>query len=161
MLHGLARRRAEVEVERDAGVELDVLERARERFRRGSQAIAIGVERTGKDQRQAGRAIFEILKCLRVGGGRIGMVDPLKNLPRPRRPPGDRLCPRRARIKRLDAQPVISLADQPLVESGAFERSLDQFAPFRLRSSAGIQRPGEVRQSCGQNGTVGPIRPLS
>ncbi len=150
MLHGLARRRAEIEVERDTGVELDVLERTRKRLGRGSKTVAVGVERPGKDQRQPGRAVFEILKCLRVGGSRIGMVDPLKNLPGPRRPAGDRLCPCRAWIKRFDAQPVISLADQPLVESGTLERSLDERAPFRLRRRREFSGQGKIVSHMGK-----------
>ena len=156
MLHGGARRRAEIEVDGDAGVELDAVEHARQRRRRRIQAIAIGVERAGEHQRQPGRAILQVLQRLRVGGRRIGMVDPLHQGPgRPRRAPGDRLGPGRARIKRLDPQPVIGLADQALLERGALERGLDQLAPFRLAGRRKFGGEGEFVGHWPENGTVG------
>ncbi len=133
MLHGVACRRAEVEIDGDAGVERDAVEQTRQCFRRGIEAIAIGVERTGEHQRQPGGAVLKVLQRLRVGDFRIGMIDPLHQRPgRPGLPPGDHAGAGRARIKRLDPQPVIGLADQTLVERRAFERRLDQFAPFGL-----------------------------
>ena len=127
------------------------------------QAVTIRVERAGEYQREAGRAIFKIVKRLRVGCRRVGMIDALDNLPRLRRPSGDRLGARRARIKRLDAQAVISPADQPLVEISALERGIDQLAPFRVGCRREFARQGEsgARQSCRQNGTgpaQGPLR---
>ena len=59
------------------------ISRARARaFRRGGKAIAIGVKRAGEYQGQTGRAIFQIVKRLRVGCGRVGMIDALDHLPR-------------------------------------------------------------------------------
>ena len=63
--------------------------------------------------------------------------------------PGDGLGAGRARIERLDAQAVIGLADQPLVERGAFQRRLDQLAPVRLRWWREIRRRGEGRSVIG------------
>ncbi len=68
----------------------------------------------------------------RLASGGIGVVDPLHDAPGPGGPPGDRLCALGARVKRLDAQPVIGLADELLVELGALERGLDQPPPRRL-----------------------------
>ena len=59
------------------------------------------------------------------------MIDALHDRPgRAGRASGDRFGADRARVKRLDPQAVIGLAHQPLVEGGAFERRIDQFAPF-------------------------------
>ena len=130
--------------------------------RRGIEAVAVGVERAGEHQRQPGRAVFQILQRLRIGRRRIGMIDPLHQRPgRARRAPGDRLGARRARIERLDAQAVIGLADQPLVERGALERRLDQLAPVRLAGRREIRRRGEGRRSSAQIATVGAVPPLS
>jgi hypothetical protein len=117
MLHGVARRRAEVEVDDDAGIELDAVEHARQRCRRRIETITIGGNRAGHDQSQPVRTVLQILQGLRVGSGRVGMIDPLHQRPRRARcPPGNRLCPGRARIQRLDPQAVIGLADEPLLE---------------------------------------------
>ena len=75
MLHGVARRRAQVEVDGDAGIELDAVEHARERLRRSVEPVAVGVERAGEHQRQAGGAVFQVVQRLCVGGRRIGMID--------------------------------------------------------------------------------------
>ena len=105
---------------------------ALERLRRGIEAIAIGVERAGEHQRQPGRAVFQVLQRLLVGRLRIGMVDALHHRPGGAGlASGDRLGARRARIKRLDPQAVIGLADQPLVERRALSA-----ASTSLRHSA-------------------------
>ena len=53
------------------------------------QPEAVRATAAGEHQRQARRAIFEIVQRLRIGLRRIGMVDPLHDLPRRggRRPP--------------------------------------------------------------------------
>ena len=95
--------------------------------------VAAGCRRSGKDQTQAGRTIFQILQCLHVRSGRVGVVEALHQGPgRARRAPGNRFCPRRASIERFDPQAVVSMGHQPLVESGTLERGVDQLAPLRL-----------------------------
>src|SRR5665647_1328458 len=76
VLHGSAGRGAEIEVDGNAGIEFDVLEHALDHRRRCVQAIAVGVERTGENQSQAGRAVFEVLKRSLVGRRRIDHPDP-------------------------------------------------------------------------------------
>ena len=95
------------------------------------------------DQRQPGRAVFEICRpvCWLLtdrDDRRAACTGP----GRARLRAGDRLCAGGARVKRLDAQAVIGLADQPLVERGAFERRLDQPAPFVARRWREIRRRG-------------------
>ena len=132
-LHDIARRWAEIEIDGDTGIEFDPVQHAGERDRRRVKAIAIGIDRSGHDQGQPGGAVLQILQRLRVGGFRVGMIDPLHHRPgRARCAPGDRRRPRRARIERVDAQSVIGLADQTLLERGALERGIDQLAPVRL-----------------------------
>ena len=90
------------------------------------------------------------------------MVDPLHQGPgRARRAPGDRICPNRARVKRLDPQPVIGLGDQALLERGALEGSLDKLAPFRLAGRRKLSREGEFVGHWLENGTVGMVALLS
>ena len=93
--------RAEIEIERDAGIEVNAVERARDRLIRRGEPVAVGADRAGEDQREPGRAVLEIVQRLRIGRRRIGMVDALHD--RPRRAgcaPGDRAalrpCGRRA-----------------------------------------------------------------
>ena len=71
----------DVEVDDDAGVEIDAVEHALQRFERAVEAVAIGVDRALADERQPGRAVFQIVQRLLVGGGRIGMIDALHALP--------------------------------------------------------------------------------
>ena len=47
----------------------------------GSQPEAMGAIGAGKHQRQPGGAVFEIVQRLRIGVRRIGMIDPLHDLP--------------------------------------------------------------------------------
>ncbi len=84
--------RAEIEVERDAGVEMHAVERARDRRLGGVETVAVGADRAGEHEREPGRAVLEIVQRLRIGGRRIGMVDALHDRPGgARRAGGDRL----------------------------------------------------------------------
>ena len=126
----IARRRAEVEVDGDAGVERDAVEHPRECRGRGVEAESVGADRAGEHQRQAARAVLEVLQRLAIGGRRIGMVDPLHQGPcRARRAAGDRQRVARARVKRLDRQLVVGARDE-LVERRALERAVDQLEPL-------------------------------
>ena len=60
-LPGVLGRRAEIEIERDAGVEMDAVERARNSLSGCRKTIAVAADRPGKDEGEAGRAILEIV----------------------------------------------------------------------------------------------------
>jgi len=62
-----------------------------DRLGRGVEAKAIGTIGAREYQRQTGSAVLEVVKRLRVGRCRIGMIDALHDLPwRSGRPPSDR-----------------------------------------------------------------------
>ncbi len=126
--------RADVEIDGDAGIEIDAVEHAGERFGRAADAIAVGVERSGADERQPGRAVFEIVQRQRIGRRGIGMIDALHDRPRlPRGAARDRYCAGSAGVKWVDGQAVIGPGDQPLLEWRAFEHAIHQLAPLLLR----------------------------
>ena len=157
----MPRRRAEIEVDGDAGVEIDAVEHAGQRCRRRVKAKAVGADRTGEDQNQAGRAVFQIVERLRVGGRRIGMIDALHHRPgRARRAAGERLRGGGALVERLDGQAVIGLALKPL-ERRALEHGIDQLAPIvarRWRKIAG-ERQGFSGSVIAAKCHAGPRRP--
>ena len=63
---GILGLRAEIEVERDAGIEMDAVEHARERRPRSrGEPVAVGADRAGEDEREPGRAVLEIVQRLR------------------------------------------------------------------------------------------------
>ena len=115
-------------------VEFDAVERARQRRRStASSPKPLALDRTGEDQNQPGRAVFQIVERLRIGGRRIGMVDPLHQRPgRARRAAGHGARGGRAFIKRFDGQAVIGPADQPL-ERRALKHGVNELAPVVLR----------------------------
>ena len=71
--------RAQIELDRDAGIEQHTIEHACDRVRH--QPIAMGADRTDADQHEPVGAVLEILQRLRVGGGRIGVVNTRHHLP--------------------------------------------------------------------------------
>ena len=76
---------------RDPGIEENAVENLLDRFRRWLQSKAMGAIGAGEHQRQPGRAVLEIVQRLRVGVCRVGMIDPLHDLPgRGRGAAGDR-----------------------------------------------------------------------
>jgi hypothetical protein len=90
----------------------------------------------GEHECQTRRAVLQIVQRLRVGCLRIGMIDPLHNLPgRCRSTAGDRHNPLGTAVDRIDLQPVGRLADQ-FLERRALQHPVDQLAPVvkgRLR----------------------------
>ncbi len=120
MPNDVARQRAQVEVDGDAGIENDAIEHAGERFRRRIEAVAVGTHRAGADVSQASRASGEIVQRFGIGGRGIGVIDPLHDLPgRARRTACDWGRFARARMKRLDRDPVIGLGDKSFLEARA------------------------------------------
>ena len=55
---------ADVEVDRDAGIEIDAVEHAFERLARSVEAVAVRVERAREHERQPGRAVLQIVQRL-------------------------------------------------------------------------------------------------
>ena len=78
---GIPGLRSEIELDRNTGVPMHVLEPARDRRFRRRDAKPVRADRTGKNHAQPGRAILEILARLLVGGGWIGVIDALQDLP--------------------------------------------------------------------------------
>ena len=76
--------RMHVEADVDA-VERHVVQRDRQRFGLGGQAVAEGVRRALENQRKTGRALVDVLQRLPVGAVRIGIVDALRHDPRRQR----------------------------------------------------------------------------
>ena len=97
MLHGVARRRAQVEIDGDAHRARRCRERAPNVSGDRVKPVAVGVERAGEYQRQSGRAVFQILERLRVGGGRDRDDRPAASPSRARRRAGRRPAWRRPR----------------------------------------------------------------
>jgi hypothetical protein len=129
-----ASRRGQIEVNRNAGVELYLFEDTCQCVRGWIETVAIGADRTGHDQHQTGGAVLQVLQCLRVRGRRVRMVDTLYQRPtRPWHASDHGLCPSRPWIEWLYPQVVVGPAYQPLVEWGTFERGFDQPPPFRFR----------------------------
>ena len=133
---GHPRLRADLKLDADAGVEIDAVENLRDRLRRRIEPETMGAIGAGEHQCQPGRAVLQIVQRLRVGRFRIGMIDPLHDLPgRSRGAAGDRRGAFRAAIDRIDLQPVGRLADQ-FLERRALQHPVDQLAPVlvgRLR----------------------------
>src|SRR5262245_18176264 len=74
--------RTEVDVERNAGIEVNAPERARNRRFARRKTVAVSADRSSEDHGEAGRAVFEVVQRLGIGGGRIGMIDALHERPR-------------------------------------------------------------------------------
>ncbi len=133
--------------------------RRRDRRHRGCARASLATRRSRSHMRrplsrpntsaQPGRPALQIVERLLVRRDGVGMIDPRHDLPRLGRPAGHRLCAFGARVQRLDAQAVIGLLDEPLVEIGAFERSFGQFPPAAPHPTAEIRsREGEYRRTC-------------
>ncbi len=105
------------------------------------QPRPVGAGGAGEHQRQPGRAVLQIVQRLRVGRFRIGMVDPLHDLPgRGRGAAGDRGGALGAAIDRLDLQAIGRLADQ-LLERRALQHPVDQLAPVLVGGLGKILAP--------------------
>jgi hypothetical protein len=123
--------RPEVQVECNAGVEVNAFEHPRERpFARG-KTVAVGADGAGESEEEAVRAVLEVVQRLGIGLRRIGVIDALHEGPRrSRRTPGDGLRLRLALVERLDRDRVVGLGDEAAVEWRALEDVLHQLAPL-------------------------------
>ena len=140
---GIAAVRTGIELDADAGIEVHVGERTRECLLGGGEPVAVGADRAGEDEREPGRAVFEIVQGLGICRRRFGMVDALDDRPRHAGcAPRHRLRVRHPAVERLDGEPVIGLGDEPLVERRALEHAFDQLAPLLAggRGKLGRQR---------------------
>ena len=85
-----------------------------------------------EDERNAVRAVVEVVEDLRIGSLGVGVVDPLHDAPgQARRAARDRTRLTRAAVERLDGDAVISLGLERS-EGRAFQRFFDQRPPCRL-----------------------------
>ncbi len=125
VIGGVSGRLRGLQFDRD-GVEVHAFKDARDRFGVAWQAIAIGPDRAGEDERQPGRAVRQLMQRLGVGDCWIRMID--ARLHRPgAAAPGDRAgvgCPR---IQRLDRDAVVGLGGQP------FQRPVLERRPHKLQ----------------------------
>ena len=98
------------EVEDNAGVEVNALERPRDGLFASRKAIAVSPDGACEYEGNARRAILELVHGLGVGRLGIRMINALHDRPRRSwRPPGNRLCARLSAVERLDRERVISL----------------------------------------------------
>ncbi len=92
------------------------------------QAVAPGAGCPGEGQDQGVRSALQVGQGLFRGGGGIGVIDPLGDPPRARRP--HRLPGGLGRfVERLDPQAVRRAGDELLLEIGTLQRRLDQGLP--------------------------------
>ena len=133
--------------------------RARRDWRVARQAIAIGADRAGEDERQPGRAVLQFVQRLGIGHGRIGMIDP--RMHRPGAAARRRsVCASAARaIERLDRNAVVGFGDQPL-ERPFLQRRADELQPVLAaggRKFGGERRFVRHRPKChGPGGRANP-----
>ncbi len=76
------RSKTEVEIDGDAGIEMDLVERRADRGAGRGQRIAVIADGAFEHEIDAVRAIIQIVEDLRVGGLGVGVVDPLHDVPR-------------------------------------------------------------------------------
>ncbi len=73
---------AEIDLERDPGIEIDAAKGAGDRLSCTGKAVAVATNASRKDEAQSGCAVLEIQQRLSVSGLDIGMIDTLDDLPR-------------------------------------------------------------------------------
>ena len=140
MLPHVARLRADLELNADAGVEVHAVECAFQRFLGRRQAIAPRAVGSGEDERQTGGAVPEIMQRLRVSARCIGMIHPLHELPGAAcgtRGNGGRIAG--TLVDRIDPQPVVGLAHQ-LIEWSTLENPVGQLPPVIASGRGEISR---------------------
>ena len=153
------RLRTDLQLDADAGIEIDAVENLRDGLRRRIQPKSMGAIGAGEHQRQPGRAIFEIVQRLRVGRFGVGMIDPLHDLPgRGRGAARDRGGAFGAAVDRIDLQPVGGLADQ-FLERRALQHPVDQLAPVLVGRRR--QNPPPMSSSSVSRWSSGAIIPWS
>lgn len=120
-----------LDVECDAGIEHDPVESPRDRSFVAGEPKSVFADRAGEYQRQPGGAVVKVVERLCVGGGRIGVLDALEDLPRRAGSAAEhRLRRGGAVVQRFDGYAVISSRHQPLFEGRAFERARYQLDPL-------------------------------
>ncbi len=128
---GIVTLRAEVEVEHNICVQVNAVERARNRSLGCIETIAVSADRAGEDKRKASGAVLELVQRLGICQRRVGMIDALHDLPgKTRRATGKRLGILPSHVQRLDGQPVIGMGDQRAVVRPLLEHGFDQLAPL-------------------------------
>src|SRR3972149_4719540 len=97
----------QLQFDRNPRVEIDAIQRAPERGLGIVDAIAVAADRAGEPRRSPPPPVRQILERLRVGLGRIWMIDSLQNLPwRGAARAGDHAGLRDALTQPLGAQPL-------------------------------------------------------
>ena len=104
--------RTEIELDPDACIEMDAIEDRGDGLLGRRQRIAVVADSALEDEADPVRTITQVIEDLRVGGLRIGQVDPLHDRPGRGRPAGDALSALRARVERLDGNAVIALRSE-------------------------------------------------
>ena len=141
---GVLRRHAEVEVERDARVEIDIGERGTDGSTRRRQRVAIVSGRAFEDERKSARAIVQVFQDLLVGRFWVGKIDALHH-----RPSGAGSAPGNdgrlghASIERIDFDAVIAARFERL-ERRALERLRDKRFPRGRVGGRKIARKREL-----------------
>ena len=122
-------------IKRDVGADIEhhTFKRGRQCFHCILQTETIAVDSMRKNQMQAIRAIFKIIKRLLVGGLGVGMINPRHDAPSlSRRPPNHRLCALGFAVKRVDADRVGGRMNKFFIEIGPFEHGFDPIQPVML-----------------------------
>ena len=136
-----------VKIERDAGVEMNAVERARDCLLGRRQTVAVSADGAGEDNGEAVRTVFEVVQRLGIGRGCIGKIEALHDRPRRgRRARGNGLRRNPSAVERLDAERIIGLGDEAGFEGRAFEHVLHQLAPLLARGGGKL---GSERQVVG------------
>ncbi len=137
----------EIEIDGDAGIEIDIVERRADGGARRGQRVAVIADRALEHERLAARAIHQIVEDLRIGGFGVGEVDPLHDSPG--EPGGAALdaggVPR-PRIERFDGDAVIGLRPERS-ERRPLQRLFDERLPSRLVGGREIAGQGEFHHS--------------
>ena len=112
--------KAEIEVYRDAGIEIDRVERRADRGAVGGKGIAVIADGAFEDERDGVRAVVQVVEDLRVGGLGVRVVDPLHHAQGGPARGRDRTRLARRGRERLDGDAVIGLGRER--GGRAFER---------------------------------------
>ena len=156
-LRDLPRGRTEIKLHRDPGIEIDIVEGLADGGGGRRQGIAIVADGALEHEVQAVRAIAQIVEGLRIGGFRVGKVDPLHDGPlRTGRTARDALCALRAGIKRLDGDAVIAFRSER-GERRTFERLFHEGLPRRLVGGREVAGKGQFHHSPQALSGVNPL----
>ena len=140
---GILRRTAEVEIDGDAGIEMNIVERRADRGAASRQRVTVIADRALKHEGDAVGAVVQIVEDLRVGGLGVGQVDPLHDGPGLAcGATGDAACLCGAAVKRLDGDAVIGLGPER-GKGRALQRLFDEGFPCRLVGRGKVPGQGE------------------